>query len=180
MKRIIIIFSVIIIFEACAYHDVIEYKDSDEKKENIIQLSENTRVEFEYIFCNKSYYEEKNPRYYLSSSCSIRSENEIELLNIDIKIKNNEGNILKLNNLSVGNGDQNNAYDSFRDFMKKKQIRFGWDIYMNYDYDYVKYKDIILEYSIEIKENGKLYKLKGEKKLHRNMRRVRTYPWFGA
>jgi len=180
MKRIMLIFSVIINFGACAYHDVVEYKDSDGKKENIIQLSKNIKIEFEYIFCNKSYYEEENPKYYLSSNCSVRSENETELVNIDIKIKNNDGNILKFDNLSVGNGDQNKTYLSLRDFMKEKQIRFGWDIYMNYDYEYVKYKDIVMEYYIVIKENNKLYELKGEKKLHRNMRRVRTYPIFGV
>lgn len=150
MKRIIFIFSVIIFFEACAYHDVIEYKDSDDKKENIFQLSENVKVELEYVYCNKSYYEEENPKYYLNSSCSIRSEKEFELVNIDIKMKIDDDKIMNFNNVSVGVGENAKDYSSFNALLKEKQIRFGWDIYMNYDYEYVKYKDIVMEYYIVI------------------------------
>jgi hypothetical protein len=95
-------------------------------------------------------------------------------------MKIDDDKIMNFNNVSVGVGENAKDYSSFNALLKEKQIRFGWDIYMNYDYEYVKYKDIVMEYYIVIKENNKLYELKGEKKLHRNMRRVRTYPIFGV
>ena len=180
MKRIMIIFSVIIIFEACAYYDVVDYKDSDGNIEYRTYLNDDLYVEFKYLFCDKSNYDEENPKYYLVSRCSVWSENKIELINIDIVIRTENNEIFKFDVFLVQNGNSEIKYNSFKDFLKEKQIRFGWNNYMLYDYEYVKNEVIILEYSIEIKENGKLYKLKREKKLHRNMRRVRTYPWFGT
>ncbi len=179
MKRIIIILSVIINFGACTYHDVVDYEDGDGKIENRTYLNDDLYVEFEYLFCDESLYEEENPKYYLSSRCSVWSENKIEMIFIDIKMRIDDLT-LKSENLSVGNLDQNKKYNSFNEFSKEKQIRFGWDIYMGYNYDYVKYENIILEYDIVLKENDKLFKLKGDKKLHRNLRRVRTYSIFGG